>query len=172
MSSFTSLTLVPTPIISFNIATPSRTFDAIDATRAFNVHVLSDDIAGARIADWLARGNAGGKKVFEGLVDECQCQVRMAEEQAGAQPDEPPVLHGPGVLYVLRCRLLDEPSRGLVKVRDHVIVLGEVTEILEEGGVRNEGEKRRHAPERFGLLYADRRYRQLGNCITPEREHG
>jgi hypothetical protein len=68
------------------------------------------------------------------------------------------------VLYVLRCRLLeDEPSRGLVRVRDHVIVLGEVLEIVEGSGARRETE------ERFGLLDADRRYRQWGGCITPEK---
>jgi hypothetical protein len=62
----------------------------------------------------------------------------------------------------LRCKLLDdEPARGLVRVRDHVIVLGEVLEIVEGAGARRAEE------ERFGLLYADRRYRQLGGCITP-----
>ncbi|KAK3897226.1 hypothetical protein C8A05DRAFT_19968, partial [Staphylotrichum tortipilum] len=67
-------------------------------------------------------------------------------------------------LYVLRCRLLEDgPGKGLVRVRDHVIVLGEVVEILEGEGARAEG------VESFGLLYADRRYRQLGKCITPER---
>jgi hypothetical protein len=86
-----------------------------------------------------------------------------AEEGREKLGSEPPVLEGDGVLYVLRCRLLeDEPSRGLVKVRDHFIVLGEVMEIVEGSGAQRETE------ERFGLLYADRRYRQLGGCITPE----
>jgi flavin reductase (DIM6/NTAB) family NADH-FMN oxidoreductase RutF len=168
MSSFTSLALTPTPVVSFNIATPSRTFDAVEATRRFNVHILADDVSGARIADWLAKGNAGGKKVFEGLAEECECQV-----VEGTRADEPPVLKGAGVLYVLRCRVLDEPAQGLVKVRDHVIVLGEVMEILDSGveGGESQG-KRRHRHEQFGLLYADRRYRQLGNCITPAKGHG
>ncbi|KAK0652022.1 flavin reductase like domain-containing protein [Cercophora newfieldiana] len=169
MSSFTSLALTPTPVVSFNIATPSRTFDAVEATRKFNIHILADDVSGARIADWLARGNSGGRKVFEGLAEECECVVVEGEGEGG-RGEEPPVLRGKGVLYVLRCRLLEEPERGLVKVRDHVIVLGEVMEILE-GGVVEDG-KRRHRHEQFGLLYADRRYRQLGNCITPAKEHG
>ncbi|KJZ77700.1 hypothetical protein HIM_02877 [Hirsutella minnesotensis 3608] len=33
MSSFTSLTLTPTPLITFNVATPSRTLDAIASSR-------------------------------------------------------------------------------------------------------------------------------------------
>ncbi|KAK0626750.1 flavin reductase like domain-containing protein [Immersiella caudata] len=169
MSSFTSLALTPTPVVSFNISVPSRTYDAVEATRRFNIHVLADDVNGARIADWLAKGNAGGRKVFETLEKECECTFLE-----GGTEGEPPVLKGEGVLYVLRCRLLEEPDRGLVRVRDHVIVLGEVIEILEGGaGVEGEREgKRKRKHERFGLLYADRRYRQLGNCITPAKDHG
>ncbi|GAB1314844.1 hypothetical protein MFIFM68171_05054 [Madurella fahalii] len=160
MSSFTSLSLLPSPVISFNIATPSRTYDAVAASQKFNVHVLADDPSGARIADWLAKGNASGRDVFDKLAGECRCEVDM-----GAR-DEPPVLKGDGVLYVLRCKLLDQPAGGLVRVRDHVIVLGEVVEITEGKGAEEERE------ERFGLLYADRRYRQLGNCIMPDEEEG
>jgi len=152
--------------VSFNIATPSRTFDAVEASRRFNIHVLTDDVDGARVADWLSRGNAAGRRVFEGLTEECGCEMEIGK---GVVVEEPPVLKGPGVLCVLKCELLEEPSRGLVRVRDHVIVLGEVVEILFghrlEKGKRSEGEK-------FGLLYADRRYRQLGNCITPVKGHG
>lgn len=161
MSSFTSLALRPTPVVSFNIAVPSRTFDAVAASRAFNIHVLADDASGALVADWFAGGNAEGREVFERLV------------QAGGLEGvslvaEAPFLEGDGVLYVLRCRLLDDvPGKGLVRVRDHVIVVGEVLEIVEGVGAEREQE------ERFGLLYADRRYRQLGDCITPgERKEG
>jgi hypothetical protein len=35
-------------------------------------------------------------------------------------------------------------------------------DIVEGAGAQREKE------ERFGLLYTDRRYRQLGDCITPE----
>ncbi|KAL2118122.1 hypothetical protein VTJ04DRAFT_7782 [Mycothermus thermophilus] len=176
MSSFTSLTLTPTPLISFNIATPSRTLDAVVASRQFNIHVLADDADGARLADWFAGGNAApdpdvadsdaalvgspaaaggrGGDVFERLVREGGVQVSSSE---GA-----PLLEGDGVLYVLRCRLLEDgPGGGLVRVRDHVIVVGEVVDIVEGVGAQRETE------EQFGLLYADRRYRQLGQCITP-----
>jgi flavin reductase (DIM6/NTAB) family NADH-FMN oxidoreductase RutF len=167
MSSFTSLALAPTPVVSFNIAVPSRTYDAVAASRRFNIHVLADDASGARVADWFAGGNAEGREVFERLVEAGGVDRVIGFEDGGdggGAGEEAPVLEGEGVLYVLRCRLLeDEPSRGLVRVRDHVIVLGEVLEIVEGSGARRETE------ERFGLLYADRRYRQLGGCITPEK---
>lgn len=183
MSSFTSLALAPSPVVSFNIATPSRTLDAVRASRRFNVHVLADDAAGARVADWLARGNAGGRgDVFERLAAEGGCEVvenwgRGGEKGGGSSPQgeckgeggcEPPVLKGDGVLYVLRCKLLEDgPARGIIPVRDHVIVLGEVLEIVEGSGAAR-GAK----GNRFGLLYADRRYRQLGNCIIPAEGQG
>jgi flavin reductase (DIM6/NTAB) family NADH-FMN oxidoreductase RutF len=170
MSSFTSLALSPTPVVTINIATPSRTYDAVAGSRHFNIHVLSDDVSGARVADWLTRGNAGGRKMWEGLAEECGCAVEEAGEGMAA-----PTLVGPGVMYVLKCRVLEEPHGGLVRVQDHVIVLGEVLEISEGRGVGEEEQhdgRRKHAPARFGLLYADRRYRQLGNCITPAKDHG
>ncbi|KAK4189095.1 FMN reductase NtaB [Podospora australis] len=162
MSSFTSLALRPTPVVSFNIATPSRTFDAVEASRLFNIHVLADDASGARVADWLAQGNAAGLEVFKRLEEECGCTAVTVRDNE--KDNEPVVLRGPGVLYVLRCRLLDQPAQGLVKVRDHVIVLGEVMEIIEVSGGENNGQD-----DRFGLLYTDRTYRQLGNCITPKQ---
>lgn len=170
MSSFTSLALSPSPVVSINIATPSRTYDAVAGSRRFNIHVLSDDVAGARVADWLTRGNAGGRKMWEGLKEECAVEV-----EEGGEGLEAPTLVGPGVMYVLKCRVLEEPHGGLVRVQDHVIVLGEVVEIEEGRGggkVEQRDGRRKHVPARFGLLYADRRYRQLGNCITPAKEHG
>lgn len=165
MSSFTSLALTPSPVVSFNIAVPSRTYDAVAASRRFNIHVLADDASGARVADWFAGGNAEGREVFERLVEAGGVDRIIGFEGGPEEGGEAPVLEGEGVLYVLRCRLLeDEPSRGLVRVRDHVIVLGEVVEIVEGFGAQRETE------ERFGLLYADRRYRQLGGCITPGKE--
>ncbi|KAK4157512.1 flavin reductase like domain-containing protein, partial [Chaetomidium leptoderma] len=163
MSSFTSLALTPpSPVVSLNIAVPSRTYDAVAASRRFNIHVLADDESGARVADWFTGGNAEGREVFERLVEEGGVAVVRSGSAAAVESGEAPVLEGDGVLYVLRCKLLDdEPARGLVRVRDHVIVLGEVVEIVEGSGAQREAE------ERFGLLYADRRYRQLGGCITP-----
>ncbi|KAK0719865.1 flavin reductase like domain-containing protein [Lasiosphaeris hirsuta] len=161
MSSFASLALHPTPAVSFNIATPSRTLHAIEASRRFNIHILSDDAAGARVADILSRGSAVAKQLLEGRDEEYGCEV-VAGDRAG--DGAAPVLSGPGILHVLRCQLLDEPAKGLVKVHDHVIVLGEVLEILEGvKGAQHGGRTEKAA--RFGLLYGDRRFRSLGECI-------
>ncbi|KAK4240154.1 flavin reductase like domain-containing protein [Achaetomium macrosporum] len=141
MSSLTSLALSPTPVVTFNIAVPSRTFDAVAASRRFNIHALADDAAGARVADWLAGGNAGGREVLERLRAEGGVEVELGEQEGDA-----PVLKGDGVLYVLRCRLLEDADAapgGFVRVRDHVIVLGEVLEIVEGSGAERENKKKR-----------------------------
>lgn len=160
MSSFTSLSLRPTPLVTFNIATPSRTLDAVSRSRQFNIHVLSGDVAGARVAEWFRKGNADDLGVFEAdrLRDECGCEVVAAAETSG--DGAAPLLKGPGVLFALRCSLLgDEPARGLVRVRDHVIVLAEIVDIVEGEGGKSE-------PGPFGLAYADRHYRQLGSTMA------
>ncbi|KAL1835172.1 hypothetical protein VTK73DRAFT_6115 [Phialemonium thermophilum] len=163
MSSFTSLALRPVPVVTFNVATPSRTLDAVRASRRFNVHVLAGDTSGARVADWFTRGNDGrGGGVFEHLQRACGTEVVPAVGGGDVAVVEPPVLRGEGILYVLRCRLLDQPLGGLIPVQDHVVVLGEVMDILEgrEGGSSGARD------DSFGLIYADRRYRQLGNTLT------
>lgn len=149
MSSFTSLTLKPKPVITFNVATPSRTLDAIEASRGFNIHILSGDSSGAAVADHFTRGNIGDD-VFAGLED-----VVLEQDKS---LHTPPLLRGKGVVHVLRCKLLDdEPAKGLMRVRDHMIVVAEVVEMIP-GVESNE----------FGLAYADRKYRQVGSVISNE----
>ncbi|EAA32059.2 hypothetical protein GE21DRAFT_8132 [Neurospora crassa] len=186
MSSLTCLGLSPSPIVSFNINHLSRTLDALRASRRFNIHILTDDIAGAAIADWMTRGNSEGpEKVFRGLESECGCVVANREAMDVRRDDgEAPLLDGDGVLYIMKCRVLEEPMAGFVPVRDHVIVLGEVEEIVEGLGVKRGTEEGEEVDSldpaeleksegkgidgsQFGLVYADRRYRQLGNCIVP-----
>ncbi|KAK3325352.1 flavin reductase like domain-containing protein [Apodospora peruviana] len=167
MSSFTSLALHPSPAVSFNVATPSRTLDAIASSRLFNIHVLVADASGAKVANWCRQGNAGTLQLFARLRDECQCEVTVGNDDA-----HPALLQGPGVLHVLKCRLLDEPSGGLVKVRNHVIVLGEVLEILD-GGHGGSSSPQEEGRKDMGLSYADRKYRHPGKSIsyqTPEEE--
>jgi flavin reductase (DIM6/NTAB) family NADH-FMN oxidoreductase RutF len=152
MSSFTSLTLSPTPLVSFNIATPSRTLDAITSSQEFNIHVLASDESGAAVADHFTRGNMDG--VFDTIEGATYTAHRREDGSVSA-----PLLAGEGVLRVLRCKLLrDGAMEGLVRVRDHMIVVGEVVEMIP-------GNKTKE----FGLAYADRRYRQVGGVIENEQ---
>ncbi|TWU78311.1 hypothetical protein ED733_008448 [Metarhizium rileyi] len=154
MSSFTSLTLFPTPIVSFNVATPSRTLDAITSSKEFNIHVLAGDESGASVADHFTRGNVDG--VFDTIEGATYTRGKEQEQDGTCSA---PLLEGEGILRVLRCRLLrDGTTGGLVRVRDHVIVVGEVVETIPGNQTKE-----------FGLAYADRRYRQVGSVIENER---
>lgn len=154
MSSFNSLSLDP-PVVTFHVATPSRTLDAVTESGSFNIHILAGDVSGAKVADWFTRGN-----LKDGLW-EGEALEGVGVRINGEGTVEPPVLHGKGVMYVLRCKLFEEAYDGVIKVRKHAIVLGEVVEILE-----GSAKEQQHSDERFGLVYADRRYRLLGNTLV------
>jgi flavin reductase (DIM6/NTAB) family NADH-FMN oxidoreductase RutF len=150
MSSFASLSLDPRPLVTFNLGTPSRTGSAIKASRRFAIHVLAGDAAGVRVAELFRVGNADPSRIAEG-IRAAACEVVPGNGEGG---EARPWLQGPGILYVLQCRLLDAPEGGLVRVEDHLLVMGEVLGISVGKGVTN-GDK-------LGLAYADRQYRQLG----------
>lgn len=163
VSSFTSLSLSP-PLVTFHVATPSRTLDAIRQSRQLNFHVLAGDVRGARAAHHFTGGNMN-KDTWsrEGLR---MAGLRVsgwdeADDEPVARESTPPVLMGPGVMYVLRCRLFDEePTRGgVVMVRDHAIVVAEVVEIIETS-------EKTDGHEQFGLVYADRHYRTVGRTLV------
>ncbi|EQB46371.1 flavin reductase like domain-containing protein [Colletotrichum gloeosporioides Cg-14] len=81
MSSFVSLSMDPVPLVSFNVRTPSRTLAAIeDLGGRFNVHVLAEGEAGARVAEWFTRGNSDGE-VFKELPSGVE-----VEEEDGEAP--------------------------------------------------------------------------------------
>jgi flavin reductase (DIM6/NTAB) family NADH-FMN oxidoreductase RutF len=83
VSSFTSLCIRPRPHVMFNMTLPSTMYEALIACKDFNVHVLTPDEFGARVAGVFTRGNrlSGGSSdlafdidadlgVFVGLKDE------------------------------------------------------------------------------------------------------
>ena len=137
MSSFTSLTLYPTPLVTFNIRFPSRTLDALRATETFCIHIIRGDETGAQLASRFTQGNEGdaaaqGVRWKEGVLDE------------------------DGVEFVLKCQLARGeglPNGGVVVVRDHVLVVAEVKEVtvVGEGG--------------SALAYSDRQYRRVGDML-------
>ncbi|KAI1308816.1 flavin reductase like domain-containing protein [Xylaria venustula] len=57
VSSFTSLCIRPRPHVMFNMTLPSTMYEALIACKDFNVHVLTPDESGARIANVFTRGN-------------------------------------------------------------------------------------------------------------------
>ncbi len=156
VSSFTTLTLTPTPIITFNIRKPSRTLDAIRESRQFLVHILSATEEGAQTAHHFTRGNS--EDVFKGLDKGRGFAVWNCGSECPL-----PLLSSPGVTKVLRCKLREgegETLGGLVEVGDHVLVLGNVESIVEPPPGKDKA-----SLEDRGLNYLDRAYRAVGNVI-------
>jgi len=141
VSSFTTVTLTPTPYISFNIRKPSSTYTAITTTPTpnsnpasgsgtqggdFLVHILSASAEGARIADVLARGNAAnGLEILRESSSTVSDFTVPAEEgdSLKSHTSTLPLITGPGVLEVLHCRA--SPSQQ-IDVGDHVVLVAAV----------------------------------------------
>lgn len=150
VSSFTTLTLTPTPIVTFNIRKPSRTLDAIRESRQFLIHILSATKSGATVAHNFTKGNTAD--VF--------ANQKFAVWNVGSGCPLP-LLSAPGVTKVLRCKLRDEgPGEGLIEIGDHVLVLADVESIIEPPPSKDAA-----SLEDRGLSYLDRAYREAGEII-------
>ncbi|KAH7033083.1 flavin reductase like domain-containing protein [Microdochium trichocladiopsis] len=157
-SSFTSLTLDPTPTILFNVTIPSRSHSAILRAGSFNVHILSADEHGAKLADLFARGYssansvsatstsrqeplgvlAGLKNYGVDIAGQLQWEEAWAASLKQKSPSirpsadsfPAPLLQGPGILHVLKCKLVDLQSLETTEARCFALVAGQVTEVV------------------------------------------
>jgi len=170
LSSFTTLTLTPEPVITFNIKTPSRTLEALSQSRHFLIHILKANRNGMKVADIFTKGNANSISLFLRQPNEV-FRVRKVKLNTGIIM---PLLKADGVDKVLRCVVMgsgqdgreegkwsEQSGSGLVRVGDHVLVLGKVEEIMG-GGKRWKG-------GRSGLSYVDGRYRRVGAVIEENK---
>jgi flavin reductase (DIM6/NTAB) family NADH-FMN oxidoreductase RutF len=165
LSSFTTLSLTQSPIVTFNIRAPSRTLDALKHTRHFLIHVLSATKRGANVADAFTKG--AGADAFKSVHfrhDQAHVKQRLAEKQRGEEQTVLPVIISSGVMRVLRCEVLggrEGEQEGFVKAGDHVLVLAKVHQILPRAHPRipyNGGERC------AALSYAYGKYRRLGSA--------
>ena len=154
VSSFTTLTLTPSPIVTFNVRKPSQTLTAISRSKQFLIHILSATESGANVADAFTKGNGSGSDVFSNPA----FSVLVKTTDGTVEDLDPPLLAAEGITKVLRCELLEE--KGLIEVGDHVLVLGKVLGIIEPSTDQNLDNI-----EKWGLCYLDRAYREVGSVI-------
>ncbi len=160
VSSFNTVTLDPTPLVSFNVRTPSATHTALAASGIFLAHFLSSTAFGARIADVFAKGNHATGQAFKDLAIDGMGNLKIF---TGPEIRGAPLLIGSGVLRALRCRVL--PGKEIV-VGDHVVLVAEVVGILETPSNKvgvNYGEE-------MGLIYVDRGYKRIGDPIAIDKD--
>lgn len=164
VSSFTTVTLSPDPIISFNVKVPSRTFSALTSRQVFRILILSGNAAGARVADAFTKGSP--EAGFQALTDQGM-HVAFQDKKPWA-----PTIRGPGILMALDCELL--PAK-CIDVGDHAVVLAKVVRI-RPGQVEHKDADAdawingQEATQRVrGLVYGNRAYRTIGPSIELSR---
>lgn len=161
VSSFTTLSMEPSPIITFNIRQPSQTLTAISKSKQFLIHILSATESGARIADAFTKGNTIGSDLFR---NPAFLVLNTWRKDGTDHSLDPPLLAAQGITKVLKCELLEE--KGLIEVGDHVLVLGKVLSII-----RPPTEHNAYMRKPLGLCYAHGAYRAAGTVIeVPENE--
>ncbi|KAF4305641.1 Flavin reductase-like FMN-binding protein [Botryosphaeria dothidea] len=140
VSSLNTISLDPEPIVSFNIRTPSSTWDAIQATPRFRIFLLRPTERARELALSFARGETrqgffetlrrgmrihlsrpGG--VFKLYMDTTEWHV----EEGNFDPNPAPLLKSKGIACCLSCTLLPEKC---VQVNDHVIVVASVDRVF------------------------------------------
>ncbi|EXJ56577.1 hypothetical protein A1O7_06921 [Cladophialophora yegresii CBS 114405] len=133
VSSFNTVTLRPTPIVSFNITKQSSTYDAIKSSGLFNVHLLSCSSSSSSIAGRFSRGNASSPfHVEDGSLATWAGEQHMnapAPSHLGPQIGrKSPIIKSP-LQAVLRCKHIAQKT---VEIGDHVVIFGEVVEKYDE----------------------------------------
>ena len=149
VSSFNTVSLAPRPYISFNIKTPSATYQSLRLSSHFTVTGLAD----VKAAEAFAAPNARPVKGLEGVKDpgredeedgseenwrDAPDQDRM-DVSAGEWKDwigkEGQVLSEHGGTWWMRCKWRSGLSQ---RVGDHMIIVGEVLQV-GDGRERQEG---------------------------------
>ncbi|KAI4760153.1 hypothetical protein E4T52_07888 [Aureobasidium sp. EXF-3400] len=119
VSSLTSVTLEPEPIISFSIRGPSRTLDCITAGQPFAVNFLSGYPLGARIADIFSKPHEHPSQPFHAVQN-----LNLAKVHAQDGDSAPPNIGGKHVPARFTCELL--PGKSL-EIGDHTVIFARVT---------------------------------------------
>lgn len=139
VSSLNTVSLNPVPIISFNVRTPSSTWDAISATKQLRVHTLKATERGAELAASFSKGDTRAGLVHElsqgmtvmlrrtgGMLKLAQRTPPTMVETDDISPNEAPNFRSNGFSACLHAELLPQSC---VTVNDHVIVVAEVKHI-------------------------------------------
>ena len=153
VSSFTSVALSPTPIISFNLKMPSRTWDAIQQSRRLSVSLLVASPQGAAVAQAFTRPYERPEEPFESVA-------RLGGEVALHLDGRPPVITWRDAVYAtIDAELYQTRS---IRFGDHRIVIANAM------GISYDQEEAAVGLADVGALaYGMRGYRGLGGGIEP-----
>jgi flavin reductase (DIM6/NTAB) family NADH-FMN oxidoreductase RutF len=151
VSSMSSVTLEPEPIISFSIRGPSRTLDCITAGQPFTVNFLNTHPTGAHIADVFSRPHDDPSQPFRIINDSGLADVYESSDPAG------PAIGGIHIPARFTCEPL--PGKSL-EIGDHTVVFARVTDILSVPVIPSN-------KKRTFLAYAQTEYRGIQASKVP-----
>ena len=155
ISSFNTVTIEPTVIVSLNIKRPSATFDAIESSGHFLVHLLAPNDAAARLAQAFTKGNY--ESPFHDPTYDLRAIPTTQPGMNSTQIVTPPLIQvskGPQpVAFHLNCHYIRDKT---VELGDHVVLFGDVTDAQRGEGSSEE-------PDLRCLVYADRHYSRVIN---------
>ena len=161
VSSLTSVTLDRRPIVSFNLRLPSRTWDAIESNRTISLSFLTATPEAAAVANVFTKPHDNPDDAFRELR-------RLGYEATGRFGEGArrlvKVANNDQIAGTVYCTMAANVLRdNSVSIRDHVIVVAEVTHIL----LTEPSIQRAEAGKAFGLAYGNREYRRAGEVIQP-----
>ncbi|KAG9662479.1 hypothetical protein KCU95_g4227, partial [Aureobasidium melanogenum] len=146
VSSLSSVTLEPEPVISFSIRGPSRTLDCIIAGQPFAVNFLSGYPVGAQIADIFSKPHEHPSQPFHAVQD-----LNLAKIYVQDGDSAPPNIGGKHVPARFTCELL--PGKSL-EIGDHTVIFARVTKVWKSRSPQSD--------KVIFLAYAQAGYRTLG----------
>ncbi|KAJ6017474.1 FMN-binding split barrel-like protein [Penicillium sp. IBT 35674x] len=181
VSSFSTVTLTPNPVISFNVRRPSETLNALLASQRFLVHLLAPGSATATLARDFSKGNTTLASMLNGHGDFefSALPVCPGEQDLGSKRPLPILQRRDGsndlmedgrntdFPFVLECTL--HPQK--IDVQDHSIVLGTVVRAIEAEDIALSERKcaqesgNEHSAEHLCLSYANTKFWKMGTEI-------
>ncbi|KAK1817501.1 hypothetical protein LTR12_008142 [Friedmanniomyces endolithicus] len=179
VSSFTTLSLHPVPVVTFNLKVPSGTWDAIVASQRLCVILLAATPEAAGLAHHFSLPHAiakeqihtSGKSEGSKPPSRFHIPLRISRQNLlSPRPLPPSIICDPNsVVARLHGVLLRE---NCVKVGDHVLVVAKVRKVTVPGNrsdmVWEEIESERVLEEVVGLGYGRRAYRGMGEVVERE----
>ena len=175
VSSFNTVTLYPEPVVSFNVKVPSETYNAITSSSRFLVHLLAPNATTARLATEFSKGHENvlldNRNEFFEFTSAKSAEITSPSIRTG----EPPRLvlrqnsqatatkEAVNFPFIFECKYLPQSCR----VGDHVVVLGTVVNVFQDGREAVLQHDGAHSSEELCLTYVDTRFWKMGDTIRP-----
>nr|POE92428.1 uncharacterized protein CFP56_69675 [Quercus suber] len=163
-SSFSTISLSP-PTISFNLKLPSRSWNAMKATKEIIIHILAGTPAGAAVAAAFTKPYDAPAEPFRALEKQSLVRLNTSESDRKTFHLQSVLRDTESVVVALvRANVVVEQS---IKVADHVVVVAEVHAVEFPGTDPDQSlsQVTQHMTDTDVLGYGDRNFRRTGEDI-------